>query len=228
MALVVEAKDQRLRLDKTIFAPRSMEYGHPQAEDMGFFYTNHEQKGLAGGRIGDDGILHSVDGDLPDLWEIAQTTLYWERRHRLMRVHTAAHLLIQVLAGDRGIPVQFHKARSPSVRVDGGQLYVARDRFPRRDWPSVEAAVAARVEEDLPVRAFTLPRADATELVDPRFGDVGRVDPRHEDIRLIKIRGGPAIPCDGTLVRRTGEVGPFRLRGARRLEAARVLDFTLD
>ncbi|MBV8455359.1 MAG: alanyl-tRNA editing protein, partial [Acetobacteraceae bacterium] len=129
----------------------------------------------------------------------------WERRYRLMRSHTAMHLLCAVL---------------PGAAVTGGSVGVDRSRldFDLPNPPTKEAIEAALIElitADHPVRAEwvdesvldTDPGLVRTLSVKPPRG-AGR-------LRLVRIGAGePPVdlqPCGGTHVARTGEIGRVRV-----------------
>jgi len=132
-------------------------------------------------------------------------TLDWPRRHRLMRMHTALHLL--------SVAMPFG--------VTGGSIGAEKSRLdfdmpePPEDVAAVEAWVNARIAEDLPVAAEWItedelaaaPEMVKTMKVKPPVGQ-GRV-------RLIRIGAGDGTvdlqPCGGTHVARTGEIGRVRI-----------------
>jgi len=131
--------------------------------------------------------------------------LDWPRRHRLMRMHTALHLL--------SVAMPFG--------VTGGSIGAEKSRLdfdmpePPEDVAAVEAWVNARIAEDLPVAAEWItedelaaaPEMVKTMKVKPPVGQ-GRV-------RLIRIGAGDGTvdlqPCGGTHVARTGEIGRVRI-----------------
>jgi len=142
---------------------------------------------------------------LPPVGARVAQHLDWERRHRLMRMHTALHLLSVVIP----------------LPVSGGQVGEARSRLDfdmpeaSEDRETLEAHLNLLVERDLPVREEWITEAalDAnpglvkTMSVAPPRG-AGRV-------RLIRIGEGEGQvdlqPCGGTHVARTGEIGALRL-----------------
>jgi misacylated tRNA(Ala) deacylase len=124
----------------------------------------------------------------------------FERRHRLMRMHTCLHLLSAVLP----YPVTGGQVSDGSGRLD----------FDLPDSPDkaqVEAELNRLIKEDHPVgeRWITDAELDAqpelvkTLSVQPPRG-AGR-------IRLLEIPGVDLQPCGGTHVKRTGEIGPVRV-----------------
>lgn len=136
--------------------------------------------------------------------EVAQV-IDWDRRYRLMRMHTALHLLSVVLP---------YPVTGGAVGVDKGRLDFAMEEAPG-DKAAVEAELNALIARDLAVSAewITDEELDAnpglvkTMSVQPPRG-AGRV-------RLIRIGEGEhqvdLQPCGGTHVARTGEIGRVRL-----------------
>lgn len=149
-------------------------------------------------------ILHRLDGAPPPPGTRVSLALDWDRRHRLMRMHTALHLLSVVLP----------------YGVTGGQIGEEKGRLdfdmpePPDDLPAIEAALNAHVAADFPVSAEWIgedelaarPEMVKTMKVKPPVGQ-GRV-------RLVRIGGPDPLdlqPCGGTHVASTGEIGPLRL-----------------
>ncbi|MFP4275875.1 MAG: alanyl-tRNA editing protein [Wenzhouxiangella sp.] len=124
----------------------------------------------------------------------------FDRRHRLMRMHTCLHLLSAVLP----YPVTGGQVGDGAGRLD----------FDLPDSPDkaqVEAELNRLISEDHPVgeRWITDEELDAqpelvkTLSVKPPRG-AGR-------IRLLEIPGVDLQPCGGTHVKRTGEIGAVRV-----------------
>lgn len=151
----------------------------------------------------DGAILHRLaDGAaLPAIGETVTAAIDWDRRHRLMRMHTALHLLCALI---------------PGAAVTGGAIGDGKGRldFDLPEAPAKEAltaGLAALIAADHPVTTEWISEAalDAnpglvrTLSVKPPRG-AGRV-------RLVRIGAGdPPVdlqPCGGTHVRSTGELG---------------------
>jgi misacylated tRNA(Ala) deacylase len=125
----------------------------------------------------------------------------WDRRYKLMRMHTALHLLSVVFP----FPVT-----GGSVGEDKGRLD-----FDMPDVPENLSELEARLNElvagNHPVTAEWITDEDMaananlikTMKVKPPMGQ-GRV-------RLIRIGDVDLQPCGGTHVRNTSEIGPLRL-----------------
>lgn len=128
-------------------------------------------------------------------------TLDWERRHKLMRMHTALHLLSVVFA----FPVTGGSVGEAKGRLDFDMPEVP------DDLPALEALLNEMVAADHPVTSEWITDEEMaananlikTMKVKPPMGQ-GRV-------RLIRIGDVDLQPCGGTHVRSTAEIGPLRL-----------------
>ena len=185
--------------------------------------TNFYARG--GGQPGDIGVLRWDGGETPILDTVkgegstivhlpapdslqppAGTTvtaeINWDRRHRLMRMHTAMHLVCAVIKG---------------AAVTGGSVGVDRSRldFDLPDPPkkeTIEAGLNALIEADHPVRIEWVD--EAVLDTDPGLVRTMSVKPPRGTGRLRLMRIGDSVdlqPCGGTHVSRTGEIGPVQV-----------------
>src|SRR3954452_7522280 len=97
----VDADGRRVRLDRTAFYPG----GGGQPHDLGTIESAVGASRVTSVRRETGAIWHAVEGDLPDPGAEVHGVLDWSRRHRLMRTHTALHILCGVIWADYGIPV---------------------------------------------------------------------------------------------------------------------------
>ena len=154
---------------------------------------------------GDEIVLVPAEGaPLPPVGADVTQALDWDRRHRLMRMHTALHLLSVVLP----FPVT-----GGSVGPDKGRLDFAMEE-PPEDRDGLEAALNALIARDLAVTADWI--TDAELEANPGLVKTMSVQPPKGagQVRLIRIGDGEGQvdlqPCGGTHVARTGEIGPVR------------------
>ena len=199
-AVVAAIDGGQVRLDRTIFYPlgggQPGDRGTLETADGRIFRVTDTRKGE-----GPSDVIHVIEGDWAGLAAGTPLTavLDWEYRYRLMRLHTALHLLCAVVPG----------------AVTGGQIS---DGKARLDF-DVAAASLDKDEIAAKLNALVLkghavgPRwisdeelADRPELVrtmsvKPPTG-FGRV-------RLLEIEGVDLQPCGGTHVRNTAEIGPL-------------------
>ena len=106
-ARVVAVDEHGIRLDRTVFYPT----GGGQPGDTGLLRladgTTLAIADTIKGEAGDE-IVHvpAAGSDLPGPGAEVAAEIDWERRHRLMRMHTCLHLLCAVVPGSvTGAPV---------------------------------------------------------------------------------------------------------------------------
>ncbi|SMQ63595.1 misacylated tRNA(Ala) deacylase [Devosia lucknowensis] len=190
--------------------------GHILLDRTVFYATSGGQPGDSGRLVRPDGsaiviagaihpggdkttIVHvPADGQpLPHAGETVTAEIDWDRRYRLMRMHTALHLLSVALP----FPVT-----GGSIGEDKGRLD-----FDMPDLPgnldAIERHLNAMVDADHAVTTEWITDAEMeakadlikTMKVKPPMGQ-GRV-------RLVRIGDVDLQPCGGTHVARTGEIG---------------------
>lgn len=199
-ARVVAADARGIRLDRTVFYPA----GGGQPGDSGTLRLASGEtiaivdtlKGAA-----PDEVIHvpAPGAALPEPGTELAAEIDWDRRHRLMRMHTCLHLLCSIVPG----------------AVTGGQVADGRGRLDF-DIPGSgldKAAIAARlnrlIEEAHPVAARWI--ADAELAARPELVRTMSVKPPVGTgrVRLMEIAGVDLQPCGGTHVRNTAEIGPI-------------------
>lgn len=127
----------------------------------------------------------------------------WDRRHRLMRMHTALHLLTVVFP----FPIT-----GASVGADKGRVDFDMPELPG-DRGDLQAQLNAFVEADHPVTAEWI--TDAELEANPGLVKSLHVRPPRGQgqVRLVRIgsKDDPVDvqPCGGTHVRSTSEIGPL-------------------
>jgi misacylated tRNA(Ala) deacylase len=201
-ARVTAAEERGIRLDRTVFYPT----GGGQPGDKGVLRpASREPIVIVDTHKGDgpDEIIHvpAPGASLPEPGTEITAEIDWERRYRLMRMHSCLHLLCAVVPG----------------AVTGGQVSDGRGRLDF-DVPGSsldKEAIAARLnaliaaghpvaprwitDEELAAR----PELVRTMSVKPPTG-AGRV-------RLMEVAGIDLQPCGGTHIRNTAEIGPVAI-----------------
>ena len=209
-ATVLAVTDAGVVLDRTVFYP------------------------LGGGQAGDAGVLRCADGRavpitdtrkaktedgqaLPlvlhvpaegapalQVGDVVTAEIDWERRHRLMRLHTASHVLCHLVPHlVNGCSITPEQARIDFVTNDG------------IDKDAVTAGLAAIVAQALPVQISSI--SDAELDANPALVKSMSVQPPRGSgqVRTIRIGGDgsgglPAVdfqPCGGTHLANTQEIG---------------------
>ncbi len=145
-ATVVDRRDGAVALDRTAFYPT----GGGQPHDTGSL------GGLAVSEVRKEGELvwHTLDGDAPDVGTEVPGEVDWDRRHALMRTHSALHVLCGVIWNEWRVPVTGGNMEPLSARMD-----FEFDPLPEGFGPRVEELVNQELAADRPIRVEFLPRA---------------------------------------------------------------------
>jgi misacylated tRNA(Ala) deacylase len=191
----------RVALDETAFYPT----GGGQPHDTGT---------LGGARVVDvvkDGstVWHVIEGGYADGWSVdTEVTgcIDWERRHQLMRTHTALHILCGVIWNRWSVPVTGGNMEPLRARMD-----FAFDPLPEGFGPEIEALVNAEIAADRRIDVAFLPYAAAQTDPDLIRTKVNLIPASVTEIRVVDIVGLDKQADGGTHVRSTAEVGTLRV-----------------
>ena len=201
-ATVVAVTDEGVVLDRTVFYPR----GGGQPGDRGTLSWEGGRAEVADTFSRSGEVIHAVEGDPPPVGARVAAAIDWERRHLLMRTHTALHVLSAIVWRDDRAKVTGGNMEPGTARMDFELESISVD-FGRE----VEGRLNDALAEDHPVEVQFVSRAEA--LADP---DLIRTKvnliPEHVDpIRVIDIAGLDRQADGGTHVANTTEVGPVRV-----------------
>jgi misacylated tRNA(Ala) deacylase len=200
-ATVVASAPEGIVLDRTIFYAR----GGGQPGDVGTLWWEGGEITIVDTVKGEgESILHmpKQGGMLPAPGTVVSAEIDWDRRHRLMRMHTAMHLLCSVIKGAA--------VTGGSVGEDRSRLDFDLPNPPAKE--DIEAGLNALIEADHPV---SIEWVDESVLdTDPALVRTMSVKPPRGTGRLRLMRIGNDVdlqPCGGTHVSRTGEIGPIQV-----------------
>lgn len=204
-AVVVDVREDGIVLDRTVCYAR----GGGQPGDTGTLRWDGGEVELGETvRSREDGeILHApLGGARPVPGTPVRVAIDWERRHVLMRTHTALHALSGIVFSDYGARVTGGNMDLGTARMDF-ELDAITQEFGRE----VEDKLNARLREDRPVHVSFLPRGEA--LADPDLirTKVSLIPQQVDPIRVIDIETIDKQADGGTHVRSTAEVGGVRV-----------------
>jgi misacylated tRNA(Ala) deacylase len=201
-ARVIAVDERGIRLDRTVFYPT----GGGQPGDTGVLRladgTTIAIVDAVKGVTADE-VIHVLAPGAMELQPGVEVTaeIDWNRRHRLMRMHTCLHLLCAVVPG----------------AVTGGQVSDGRGRLDF-DVPGSSLdkdAIAAGLNQLIAKGHTVAPRwiDDAELAAHPELVRTMSVKPPTGmgRVRLLEIAGVDLQPCGGTHVRNTAEIGQVEI-----------------
>jgi misacylated tRNA(Ala) deacylase len=201
-AQVIAIDERGIRLDRTVFYPT----GGGQPGDTGTLrLPSGEAVAIIDAVKGDglDEVVHvpAPGSALPAVGTEVTAKIDWDRRHRLMRMHSCLHLLCAVVPG----------------AVTGGQVSNGRGRLDF-DVPGSSLdreALTARLNELIAAGHAAVPRwiSDDELAAHPELVRTMSVKPPVGSgrVRLMEIAGIDLQPCGGTHIRNTAEIGPVTI-----------------
>ena len=198
----LDAEAGRVALDRTAFYPT----GGGQPHDTGTLVTPAGPRAVTSVRKEGDVVWHQVDGALPAVGDLVSGTIDWERRHQLMRTHTALHVLCGVIWNEWGVPVTGGNMEPLSARMD-----FEFDPLPEGFKDRVEELVNVELAADRRIEVSFLPRSVAVVDEDLIRTKVNLIPDSVPEIRVVDIVGLDKQADGGTHVARTGEVGRIRI-----------------
>jgi misacylated tRNA(Ala) deacylase len=198
-AAVIAAGEGGVCLDRTVFYCQ----GGGQPGDRGRLVTAAGALEVIDTVRADGGIVHRLAEASPAPGAGARVVaeIDWPRRHRLMRMHSALHLLCAAVA----CPVTGGQVGAERSRLDFDLQGAAVDK------DDVALRIAEWIAADHPIRHLWI---DAAELdARPELVRTMSVRPPRAAgrVRLIEIEGVDLQACGGTHVRSTGEIGAIAI-----------------
>ena len=200
-ATVIAVDERGIHLDQTVFYPlgggQPGDTGRLVLDDGREIVISDTRKERESGEH-----LHvpeSMDS-LPQVGDKVNAVIDWDRRHRLMRMHTSMHILCSVIDG----------------AVTGGSVGTERSRI---DFDLPESPDKAELEQRInqiiqEAHAIEIGSITDEELAaNPDLVRTMSVSPPTGagQVRTVRIAGIDYQPCGGTHVRSTSEIGKIRV-----------------
>ncbi len=202
--LTVLADERAVVLDRTAFYPG----GGGQPCDFGSLTVNGVVYVVDKVKKQGADVLHFLGGTspLPSVGSASHGTLDWVRRHKLMRTHTALHVLCGTVFRDYGALVTGGDMEPLKGRMDF-EFETMRGDLVRE----IELAVNKEVAEAREIRVNILPREEAFQIPDLIRTKINLLPEGIPQVRTIEIVGLDLQADGGTHVRNTNEVGKIRV-----------------
>ena len=197
-ATVVAVDDNKVALDLTYFYTT----GGGQPHDTGTLGAAHVSEVRKHG----DMAWHTLQGPDPDGGDTVHGVVDWDRRFKLMRTHTAMHILCGVIWNEWQVPVTGGNMEPLSARMD-----FEFDPLPEGFAQRVEELVNEAIAHDHPIAVSFLPRDTAVMDEDLIRTKVSLIPETVKEIRVVDIVGLDKQADGGTHVASTKDVGSLRV-----------------
>lgn len=194
-------------LDRTVFYATS----GGQPHDTGTLRAGERAWRVVGVQRRGGDVVHMLEGAAPpEPGAAVRGAIDWERRYRLMRTHTALHVLCGVVYREYGALVTGGNMDVDKARMD----FELEDLDPERV-AHIEALANAVIREGRRVSWRTLPREVAFQIPDLIRTKINLLPESITQVRVVEIEGLDLQADGGTHVRNTVEVGGLRVIGTR-------------
>ena len=201
-AVVSSVKDDKfVVLDQTIFYPK----GGGQPYDTGKIIRGNDIFNVVYvGKFSGE-ISHEVDHPGLKAGDAVHCVLDWDRRYRLMRSHTAAHLFASLLCNGTGALVTGNQLELDKIRFD-----FSLEQFNPDILQKYVTETNSLLKKDTPVKSYELPREEALKIP----GVVKMAEAFPPDIprlRIVELVTLDKQADGGTHVKNLTEVGQIKL-----------------
>jgi misacylated tRNA(Ala) deacylase len=197
-AKIIGSEGTRIELDQTLFYPR----GGGVSFDTGVLGGSKVVETLKDG----DRILHTLEASSSlAVGQSVTGRIDWDRRHRLMRMHTAGHLLSALFYS------------GAKCLITGNQIDVERSRmdfslevFDRSQIEGFVNEANKLIANDAPVKSYFLDRSEALKI--PDMVKLAEAAPPVEaQLRIVEIAGIDRQADGGLHVAQLKEIGRIEL-----------------
>lgn len=196
----VDTENRAVYLDQSAFYPG----GGGQPSDLGTLHIDNVAYPVA--KMGRD-MAHIISGDkLPSVGASAHGVLNWDRRFKLMRTHTAMHILSAVVWQEYGATVTGGNMEPLTGRMD-----FEFERLEKETIGEIETKINAEVAASRDVRVQILPRDEAFQIPDLIRTKINLLPEGITEVRTVEIVGLDLQADGGTHVANTSEVGKLTI-----------------
>ena len=215
-AKIISVDGNQIVLDQTAFHPR----GGGLVGDTGT---------LAGARVLDtikgaaDSIVHVLEPvTAPAVGSSVRGEIDWDRRHRIMRMHTSAHLLSAIFHKETGALITGNQIEPDKSRID-----FSLDDFDRDKMLFYCGQANEAIAKNPPVKTYFMKREEALQI--PGITKLASVmPPEVTDLRIVEIEGYDLQADGGVHVKNLGEIGKIEpLKFENKGKSNRRLYFTI-
>ena len=198
--IAIDEENRGIALDQSAFYPG----GGGQPADKGIINFGDKILPIKRAKRSGDHIYHFVDGEdaLPQVGDVVHGSIDWERRYKLMRTHTAMHILCGVIFRDYGASVTGGDMEPLKGRMDFEFETMRKELV-----EDIEKAVNEEVVKDHLVRVKILPRIEAFKIPDLIRTKINLLPEGIQEVRVVELVGLDLQADGGTHVKSTAEVG---------------------
>jgi Ser-tRNA(Ala) deacylase AlaX len=190
-----------MELESTAFYPG----GGGQPCDTGKIFFDNKQLEVLEVFKQSGKIIHVLNSDAPQIGTVVNGLIDWEKRYKLMRMHTAMHILSAVFFKELGSLITGNQIGVEKSRIDFNLK-----NFDRELMKKLFEKANSIAAQGIPVQTYFIRREDA--LKKPEFFKLAlKLPPATDMLRIVKIGDVDEQADGGTHVKNTKEIGKIEL-----------------
>ncbi len=211
-AIITSIQDNELELDQTLFYPES----GGQLGDKGEISCNGKDYQILSCKKEQGKIIHHLNSaDGLQVGDKIHGIINWPWRYKMMRMHTAAHILSSIINKETGALITGNQLGQDKSRVDFDL-----EKFDREQLESYIGKANAQLEKGQEITSHVISRQEAES--NPSLCKLAKgLPPAIQEIRILKIRDIDEQPDAGTHVKNTKEIGKLRFISVENKGASR-------
>ena len=199
-ATVVAVSEDGIVLDRTAFYP----VGGGLPSDTGYIVVNGEKIRVKhvfkkGGEV-----YHVIEGTVNEGAKV-KGIIDWDRRYRIMRLHTAAHVLSGLLYNKLGVLITGNAIRETRAHID-----FSLEKTDRQLFQQVIDEANELIKQGRPVKIYYMEREKVLQT--PGLIKLaGKLPPNIPILRIVEIEGIDIQPDGGVHVADIKEIGEIKM-----------------
>lgn len=148
----------------------------------------------------DGKISHEVDHEGLKVGDKIKGKIDWERRYKLMRYHTAAHVFTKIIFNETGALISGNQ-----LGVDMSRIDFSLETFDKGQVGKWIDETNKLIEKKIPVKVEAIPREEALKI-ENFVRTMADLLQKIDVLRVINIEGFDKQACGGTHVKNLGEI----------------------
>ncbi len=218
-ATVTSANGTEIEFDRTAFFPEGG--GNPC--DLGKILCNGSEYDVISVRKEGGRIIHKLDNEGVKQGDKVHCVIDWNRRYKVMKMHTAMHLISSVFNKESGVLITGNQISPEKSRMDFNL-----DNFDRSLIEKLFIKANTISNEGHKIKIYFMKREEALKI--PGMVKLaGALPPSVDNLRIVEIEGVDTQADGGCHVANTREIGEMKIiKMENKGKSNRRVEFVLD
>ena len=218
-AKVIEAFDNKVILNETYFYAS----GGGQPSDKGIIIHNNKEYQVLDVKKEDEKMILTMDQEGLKVNDLIKCKIDWNRKYKLMRMHTAAHVISSIVHKETNAMITGNQLDEEKSRID-----FSLEDFKKESFEKYIEKANEEIKNDHKTTIYTISKEEAEKIED--LSKLAKGLPPHlKDIRIVKIGSIDEQADGGTHVASTKEIGKIKLLSIENKgKSNRRMYFTLE